>query len=323
MLAVLKHTHLSHTLPNRWGFFYVTNHGITEKTLSEFDQSMKDFFCLDKSLKKRIQRTTQNSRGWFNDELTKQTLDWKECLDIGMPGTSKIDGHNQWLPDGILPNCKDNIERYFSACTDLSESIIRGLLAALSIREASAFNAVQDVPKYFEKHTSFIRLNYYPICKKPVGPDWSNGAPDPKSNGYLSINSHSDAGLLTILRQYTNGPSSLQVYHKGEWHRVPPIKNTLTINIGDMMQCLSNNAFVAPVHRVLANNSKERYSAPFFFNPPYSMDVTPIEGKRAPEYFPINWGEFRRKRFEGDFSDNGTEVQISMWKMRSNSRSRL
>ncbi|KAK3255821.1 hypothetical protein CYMTET_35017 [Cymbomonas tetramitiformis] len=79
-----------------------------------------------------------------------------------------------------------------------------------------------------------------------------------------------------------------------------------------MLQVLSNDRFIAPLHRVLANPSKERYSAPFFYNPSYSADCLPIAIKdEESQYLTVNWGEFRRRRFEGDFGDQGKEVQIS------------
>ena len=42
------------------------------------------------------------------------------------------------------------------------------------------------------------------------------------------------------------------------------------------LQVLSNDAYVAPLHRVLAHPSRRRYSAPFFFNPPYAADCAPL-----------------------------------------------
>ena len=56
------------------------------------------FFGLPKDVKQRIKRTPSNSRGWFDDEFTKQKLDWKQGLDIGVEGkVDAIDGTNQWL----------------------------------------------------------------------------------------------------------------------------------------------------------------------------------------------------------------------------------
>ena len=77
----------------------------------------------------------------------------------------------------------------------------------------------------------------------------------------------------------------------------------------------SNDRYVAPVHRVKAQRSLERYSAPFFYNPSYETNYAPVSGTISDEtpakYRPINWGEFRLGRFQGDFADVGAEVQIS------------
>mmetsp|Transcript_47317 Transcript_47317/g.73956 ORF Transcript_47317/g.73956 Transcript_47317/m.73956 type:complete len:85 (+) Transcript_47317:1-255(+) len=80
------------------------------------------------------------------------------------------------------------------------------------------------------------------------------------------------------------------------------------------MQVVSNDQYRAPLHRVLAHKNRHRYSAPFFFNPPYGVDCDPIPTMGQAVYDPINWGEFRRRRFEGDFADVGVEVQIAQYK---------
>jgi isopenicillin N synthase-like dioxygenase len=58
-------------------------------------------------------------------------------------------------------------------------------------------------------------------------------------------------------------------------------------------------------------DSRERVSIPFFYNPSYDADIQPLRGVAA--YRPLNWGEFRRRRADGDFANYGTEVQISEW----------
>ena len=86
------------------------------------------FFGLPKDVKQRIKRTSSNSRGWFDDEFTKQKLDWKEGLDIGVDGkTDVIDGTNQWLmssgpagspdPDAEAEAFKAVTIEYFEAMT--------------------------------------------------------------------------------------------------------------------------------------------------------------------------------------------------------------
>ena len=55
----------------------------------------------------------------------------------------------------------------------------------------------------------------------------------------------------------------------------------------------------------------ERFSAPFFYNPAYDAEVRPLAGA-APCYGPFAYGYWRRRRFEGDFADEGKpEIQIS------------
>ncbi|KAE8912148.1 hypothetical protein PF005_g9391 [Phytophthora fragariae] len=55
-----------------------------------------------------------------------------------------------------------------------------------------------------------------------------------------------------------------------------PRKGTYTINIGDNMQVWSNDQFVAPLHRALANGGDDRFSAPFFYSPSYKIQVEPM-----------------------------------------------
>ena len=131
------------------------------------------------------------------------------------------------------------------------------------------------------------------------------------------MNRHFDAGCLTLLYQDPTC-SALQVNvraHAGgapRWVSVDPVAGALTVNVGDMLQVLSNGAYRAPEHRVLASApGAERFSAPFFYNPAYDAEVRPLAGA-APRYGPFSYGYWRRRRFEGDFADEGKpEIQIS------------
>jgi len=70
-------------------------------------------------------------------------------------------------------------------------------------------------------------------------------------------------------------------------------KDTFVINVGDMIQVWSNDRYKAPLHQVQAHATKERYSAPFFYNPAYKADVAPLGVKKEEAlYDTINWGEF-------------------------------
>ena len=115
---------------SEWGFFQCRNHGIDEETIAAFDSECRAFFGLPLSVKRPIKRTEHNSRGWFDDELTKQKRDWKECIDIGQPGWSKVDGENQWPDPRAAPRFRPAMERYYAACLDLSRMLLGAAVGA-------------------------------------------------------------------------------------------------------------------------------------------------------------------------------------------------
>ena len=102
------------------GFFQCRGHGISAATIARFDAASRAFFALPRGQKAAVKRSASNSRGWFDDELTKQTVDWKEGMDIGQPGASEIDGVNQWPADSACPGFRPHITDYYEvhkSCT--------------------------------------------------------------------------------------------------------------------------------------------------------------------------------------------------------------
>eukprot|EP00668_Euglena_longa_P032078 GGOE01041364.1.p1 GENE.GGOE01041364.1~~GGOE01041364.1.p1 ORF type:complete len:355 (-),score=65.35 GGOE01041364.1:351-1391(-) len=281
----------------KWGFFKVTGHGVNQEQIRSADKAARHFFAQPDEIKRKVKRTEQNSRGWFDDELTLQTLDWKQGFDFGHkpvlslpddhPANLCNDGFNQW--PASLPEFKAEMESYYRVMEDLA---VR-LTALLSLSLGLPVNYFEP---FFSNHTSFLRLNYYPVSSDP---------------SKLGIGPHKDAGFLTIL--YTDEVASLQVKNEGQWVTVSPDPDAFVINIGDMCQVWSNDQFVASLHRVITNQSNARISMPFFYNPNYDVNVEPVATSGKPKYRALNWGEFRRRRFEGDYADHGTEVQISEW----------
>lgn len=194
------------------------------------------------------------------------------------------------------------MRHYFSECETLSSKLMEAVCLGLG-------SPTGGLTKYFQPvHTSFLRLNYYPVAD-PLGDEHSGGAD-------LGVHHHTDAGALTLLLQ--DDVKGLQVYRDGAWYGVMPLKDAFVVNIGDMIQVWSNDLYRAPVHRVSAMDRADRYSLPFFFNPAYDTVVAPLEAtvndSRPANYRAISWGEFRRRRADGDYADSGAEVQISDYK---------
>mmetsp|Transcript_20309 Transcript_20309/g.61856 ORF Transcript_20309/g.61856 Transcript_20309/m.61856 type:complete len:390 (-) Transcript_20309:345-1514(-) len=293
-----------------WGFFQVVNHGLDSGLRARFESQMRAFFALDMGVKRQIKRDGGNARGWYDDELTKQRRDWKQGLDIGMPASrswavpddhpsnANLDGYNRLPPPRLLPDFRPTIVEYFEASTRISERLALIMALGLGLPQDYFSKQLRDT------HTSYLRMNYYPVCKD-LGQ--SDGPPP------LGISPHKDAGFLTVLAQ-DEDCHSLQVRRRTDdaWVTVVPVPGALTINTGDMAQIWSNDRYYAPEHRVLTHPEKERYSAPFFYNPGYQTSVAPsAELGESPQYSPCFWGYFRAQRFAGDFADYGSEIQIS------------
>ena len=217
-----------------WGMFYITNHG-TEVIAKDFIEQVKLFFDSSKELKNSVRRQANNSRGFADDEFTKQKIDTKEIFDVGhkpFPDLDDdaienmmLDGYNQWPVGTGLENFQNIVENYYIASSELAAVLLSAIASDLGIDP-------QIFEDAFSNHTSFLRLNYYPVFNRKES-----------SSDFLGVNRHTDAGVLTLLMQDTN--SALEVYsgtkqdnNDGTWIHVDPVPGGLAINVCDMLQVL-------------------------------------------------------------------------------------
>lgn len=283
-----------------WGFFQVINHGVAEEVISDMLVQQRAFFALPFVRKRAVVRTSANSRGYFDDELTKRTRDWKEGFDFGCvphpglphddPANRTQDGVNQWPSEP--PGFREAMWRYLEAMQPLATLLLQCIAQSLSVPPEALLPSFEG-----GRSTSFLRLNFYPPC-----PDVAR---------ILGVNRHTDAGAITILHQNEEG---LQVLKDGAWVGVQPLQGAFVINIGDLMQVWSNGLYRAPLHRVVCRPDTDRFSAPCFISPSYDTLICPLSDVAARtggvQYRPFTWGQFRGRRFEGDYADLGEEVQI-------------
>ncbi len=298
----------------RFGFFQVVNHGLAPELLDSVWVATRTFFARPQAEKRRLQRSKTNARGFYDRELTKNRRDLKEVLDIGQipcpelgddhPANAQpVDGQNQWP---AIDGFRDTMVSYLSACEELSLFLLSAFCLGLG-EPARALHS-----GFAPGHTSFLRLNHYPLDDQLNPAEAAQTTP----LGDMALHHHSDAGALTVLAQDEVG--GLQVAHPdgpSGWVDVAPVPGALVINTGDMMQVWSNDRYRAALHRVLPRTDRVRFSLPYFFNPSYDTTYAPLASSVGagdqPHYRPITWGDFRQARADGDFADYGTEIQIS------------
>jgi isopenicillin N synthase-like dioxygenase len=285
-----------------WGFFQVTNHGIHEDVIASLQREMRSFFALPIEVKGRVGRTAEIPWGFYDRELTKNTRDWKQVFDYGPDDERGMS--ERWPTES--PGLRPALRAFADACEELAFR----LLAAISVNLGMPAGFLAG--GFRPTHTSFLRLNYYPLCSEPARP----GGLCTPARGHLGVNHHTDAGALTLLAQ--DDEPGLEVLREGLWHLLEPRPDALVINVGDIVQVWSNDRYRAALHRVRASANRARFSAPFFFNPAYETSYAPlpttVDSHTPARYRAIRWGEFRALRAAGDYADCGEEVQISRYR---------
>ncbi|MER9756234.1 isopenicillin N synthase family oxygenase [Mesorhizobium sp. M0166] len=274
------------------GFMYIKNHGVSVELVDETFAQAQAFFNLpiDEKMKLHISNSGVALRGYieFFGENTDpcKTKDFKECFDIGSERRSvegPFFGPNQWPV--TLPSFQETVLAYYEAMKELSKRILSGI--ALSL----------DLPSdFFEPRMkdpiTIQRLQHYPP---------QTGVVDEKMIG---IGAHTDFGNVAILAQDSVG--GLQVMNRnGVWVEGRPIPGTFVVNIGDLVQKLTNDLYVANLHRVVNTSGRERYSIPFFIDADHDAVFAPLEScvseANPARYKPITCGAYKFGKYVDTF----------------------
>jgi isopenicillin N synthase-like dioxygenase len=245
------------------GFMYLRGHGIPLDLTTRIVAAAKAFFDLPQAEKMKIYiGNSRNHRGYVpegEEVFAGNTPDRKEAFDLSLDLAADdadylrgnpLLGPNQWPED--MPGFRDTVMQYYAAVFDLGRRVLRGFAEALGLAADALDHLVTKPP-------SQLRLIHYPYHADRVDRP--------------GIGAHTDYELFTLLLPTAPG---LEVMNgDGEWIDVPPMADTFVVNIGDMLEVLSNGRFVATSHRV-RSVKEERYSFPLFFSCDYDSIVQPL-----------------------------------------------
>lgn len=244
------------------GFGVLYNHPVDQKLIDEVYADWKKFFA-DDALKEKYMRDPQKQDGYFPPSISEVAVgakhkDLKEFYHI--------------YPDGRFPEelSKKSLEMY-RQLSELAQTLLKWIEAHLPQEIAEKLS--MPLGKMIENSPqTLLRVIHYP----PMGEDVPAGA--------VRAAAHGDINLLTALVGATT--SGLQVKDaEGNWHDVPCDRESIAVNIGDMLQKCTDGYYQSTIHRVVnpeANDRSARLSMPLFLHPRPEVVLKP--GLTADEY---------------------------------------
>lgn len=256
------------TAYREWGFCGISGHGLSADALAKSYDVFKQFFALPNDVKMKYHlKGTGGARGYtpFGIETAKDSKypDLKEFFHIGreLPADSK---YADVMSPNVWPEEVANFHEYGYGLYQALDGLGTRVLQALALH----INLPQDFFADKTNHgNSILRPIHYPPITAPDIPNVRAGA-------------HEDINFITLL--VGASAAGLEVLsHKGEWVPFTAEADTIVVNIGDMLQRLTNHVYPSTTHRVVnppgeaARNP--RYSVPFFLhpNPDYLIETLP------------------------------------------------
>jgi isopenicillin N synthase-like dioxygenase len=246
------------------GFVGVTGHGIPKELIDDFYIAAKKFFALPEDLKRKQEVPgAAGQRGYtaFGKEKAKQSkvADLKEFFQIGQETDAmSADERNPKVEE--VPEFMELGMQLYRAFEEKGNSLLRAIALHLGLPEG-----------YFGEYTkngvSILRaIHYPPISSEPASA--------------IRAEQHEDINLITLLVGASAGGLQLQ-NAEGEWQEIVPENDEIVINVGDMLQRLTNNYLKSTTHRVVNPPREEwhkpRLSIPFFLHPRPEMSLNVLD----------------------------------------------
>ena len=271
---------------NQTGFAIIKNHGLKKELTDELYKVIKAFFDLEDEKKiKYYFPDLYGQRGYVvkGQEHAKGSKkgDLKEFFHIGNPSISN--------PQNIWPHEVESFNEIGSEVFITLENIGLTLLRAISMYLNLDINYFEDKVKGGE---SILRsIHYFPLDPSDI------------SDGAVRAAAHGDINLITLLMGAS--ADGLEILTKqNKWIPISSKDDELVINVGDMLERLTNKRLLSTVHRVVNPSidklGTSRYSIPFFMHPRPEMDLSCLESccsKNNPKQFEdITAGGFLEER---------------------------
>ena len=244
---------------NETGFATIANHGMDKALIDELYAVVQAFFALPEATKRRYEIPgLAGQRGYTSKGKEKakdaRVPDLKEFWQRGQDENPAVDE---------LPRFDVVTGEVFRRLESAGRELLKAIAVYLGLPEG------YFEPKVIQGNSILRAIHYFPIEN-----------PDSLPEDAVRAGAHEDINLITLL--IGASADGLEVLTRdGTWYPVKAHGEDIVVNVGDMLQRLTNNKLKSTTHRVV-NPSKElmktsRFSVPFFLHPKADMSLAALE----------------------------------------------
>ncbi|CAN1266614.1 S-norcoclaurine synthase 1 [Linum perenne] len=227
--------------------------------------------------------------GFFQDE---HKLSWGDMLFISTKPVSERD--MRYWPR-VPSSFRDSLDQYSSDLEKLVFTLLNYMAINLGLEPEKLLTLFKD-------GLQAVGINYYPPCKE--------------SNKVMGCTAHSDAVGLTLLTQVNDDVHGLQIRKDGEWVPIVPIPGAFIVNVGDMIEIMSNGEYKSIEHRAMVNPDKERISIATFHSPNMKAMIGPIleliNEKEQAKYQSVSREEYMKLVLSSKLNGKGLISQLKI-----------
>ncbi len=273
------------------GFVAIKNHGLSDDLTKQLYESVQKFFMLPDEVKLRYEKKElAGQRGYISKGREKakgrNTGDLKEFYHVGQPTENKLDEYPENIWPAEVPEFEALTLEAFKTLQEAGIQMLRAIALHLGLDELYFDDKVR------QGNSILRQIHYFPIEN-----------PDEIPADAVRAAEHGDINLITLLMGAS--ADGLQVLRRdGTWIPITALPDQIVVNVGDMLDRLTNHKLKSTIHRVV-NPPREkmgtsRFSIPFFMHPISSMDLTSldscVDADHPKQYEDVTAGEFLDER---------------------------
>ncbi|KAJ5874806.1 uncharacterized protein N7529_003236 [Penicillium soppii] len=248
------------------GFFYIVNFGLSQEDVDRQFSIGKELFKLP--IEEKLKYRAELEKGGYNGY---KPMGLRE-ISPGVFDKTEIYNIPKFIPELELPQpdiVNNNRPIIESFARHIHDEVVRKLLVLFAIILELPEDYFLKVHRYDKKSDCHLRYMKY---------HRRTDEENEKSSGIWS-KGHTDFGSLTLL--FRQPVAALQVRTpEGEWKWVKPCAGSITVNLADSLQFLTNGFLKSSIHRVVApppdQRDVDRLGVLYFVRPEDDLELRPV-----------------------------------------------